>query len=71
MVLQAEYGTILPTVLILHLGNFHLFGPYQKQLAGKWFATDAHMKQAVLWLHTLDTDFDTKIRTLMRGKTNA
>jgi hypothetical protein len=37
--------------------DFHLFGPLKKQLAGKQFAKDADIKQAVTWLQTLDTDF--------------
>jgi len=27
--------------------DFHLFGPLKKYLAGKWFVTDADMKQPV------------------------
>jgi hypothetical protein len=36
--------------------DFHLFGFFEKHLAGKRFATDADVKQAVTsWLQTLDT----------------
>jgi hypothetical protein len=38
--------------------DFYLFGPLTKYLAGKVFATDADMKQAVTsWLQKLDKDF--------------
>jgi hypothetical protein len=38
--------------------DFHLFGPLEKHLSGKRFATDADVKQAVIsWLHVLDADF--------------
>jgi len=37
---------------------FHLFGPLQKHLAGKHFATKANMKQPVtFWLQTLNPYF--------------
>ena len=37
--------------------DFCLFGPCKKHPAGKKFATDADVKQAVTWLQTFDTDF--------------
>jgi hypothetical protein len=38
--------------------DFSLSGPVKKHLAGKQFATDTDMKQAVTsWLQTLDTNF--------------
>jgi hypothetical protein len=38
--------------------DFRLFGPLQKHLAGKRFATDVDMKQAATsYLHTLDKVF--------------
>ena len=40
------------------LNEFHLFEPLKKRLAGKQFATDADVKQAVTsCLQTLETDF--------------
>jgi hypothetical protein len=35
----------------------YLSGPHKKHLAGKRFALDAYVKQAVTWLQTLGTDF--------------
>jgi len=54
-------------VMVLWLGGygpsdpassyFHLFGPLEKHLAGKHFATEANMKCPVtFWLQTLDTN---------------
>jgi hypothetical protein len=41
----------------LMLSGFHLFGLI-KHLAGKWFAADINMKQAVTsWIQTFDTNF--------------
>jgi hypothetical protein len=38
--------------------GLHLFGPFKKYVAGRRFATDADMTEAVTsWLQTLDTDF--------------
>jgi hypothetical protein len=38
--------------------NVYLCGPLKNYLAGKRFATDADVKQAVTgWPQTLDTDF--------------
>jgi hypothetical protein len=38
--------------------DFHVFGAVMKHLAGKHFATDSNMKQAVTSsLQTLDTSF--------------
>jgi hypothetical protein len=37
--------------------DFCLSGPRKKHPAGKKFATDADVKQAVTWLQTFDTDF--------------
>jgi len=39
-------------------GDFHLFGPLQKHLAGKRFAIDVDVKQAATYYkQTLETDF--------------
>jgi hypothetical protein len=47
-----------PRSLGLIPNGFHLFGPLKKHLAGKWFASDINMKQAVIsWLQTRDVDF--------------
>jgi len=47
--------------------DLHLFGSQGKHLAGKLFATDADVKQAVAsWLQTLDTSvFYTGIQGLV------
>jgi histone-lysine N-methyltransferase SETMAR len=38
--------------------DFHLFGPLQKHLGGRRFATDGEVQQAVMsWYQALDTDF--------------
>jgi hypothetical protein len=38
--------------------NVNLFGSPKKSLAGKQFATDTDIKQAItFWLQTLDTNF--------------
>lgn len=38
--------------------NFHLFGCLTKHLAGKQFAEDSNIKQALItWPQTLDTKF--------------
>ena len=38
--------------------DFRLFGPLEKHMSGKRFATDADVKQAVTsWPHALDADF--------------
>jgi hypothetical protein len=47
--------------------DFHLTGLIEKQLAGKWFAADAYVKQDLAsWLHILDVDlFYTIMQTLV------
>jgi hypothetical protein len=47
--------------------SFYFFGSRRKHLAGKHFATDADVKQAVTyWLQTLDTDvLHAEIQVLM------
>jgi len=37
--------------------DFQLFGPLKKHLAGEGFATHVGVKKAVMWQHTLDSDF--------------
>jgi hypothetical protein len=46
-----------------------IFGPLKKHLAGKRFATDADVKQAVIsWLQTRYTDFlYIKVQALVPG----
>lgn len=40
------------------LSDFHFFGPLKKHLAGKWFPTDADMRQAVASrVPKIETDF--------------
>jgi hypothetical protein len=48
--------------------NFHLFGLLKKHLAGKEFAADTNMKQAVTsWIQTIDEDcFYTGMQALMQ-----
>jgi hypothetical protein len=47
--------------------DFHLTGLIKKQLAVKWFAADAYVKQdCTSWLHILDIDlFYTVIQSLV------
>jgi hypothetical protein len=57
-----KIGRVLITELLLgRYGpdfNFSLFGTLQTVLAGKRFAKNAEIKQAVTsWLQTIDTDF--------------
>lgn len=52
--------------------DFHLFGPLEKQLGGKWFASDTDKKQAATsWLQIFQTSFWCNgIKALVHGGTN-
>jgi hypothetical protein len=42
----------------MQCSDFHLFGPLEKDMAGKRFTTDAEVKQAATsWLQSLDSNF--------------
>jgi hypothetical protein len=46
------------SLLCLPLRNFHLFSTLKEHIAGKRYATDPNVNQAVIsWLRTLDTIF--------------
>jgi hypothetical protein len=57
----------------LEQSDFKLFEPLKKNLAGKRFATDAQVKQAVTsWLQILDNISSTpRYKPLCHGETNA
>jgi hypothetical protein len=47
-----------PYSLVCPLSNFHLFSPFKEYLAGKRYATDPNVKQAITsWLQTLEPIF--------------
>jgi hypothetical protein len=52
--------------------DFHLFGPLEKQLAGKCFAKDTDETQAVTsWLQIFQTSFQcTVIKAMVNDGTN-
>jgi len=47
--------TLTSSVSSVEPCDFYLFGPRKKHLAGKKFAADADVKQAVTWLQTFNT----------------
>ena len=52
------YGPPTLQLVCLPLSNFQLFSPLKEYLAGKRYATNPNVKQAVTsWLQTLDTVF--------------